>query len=260
MATTSLTCGDLLAEEAPLLQTGFGLPSAERQMEKLSAGQREQIWNLSDCSGPGAETSLEGILDTNCFRPDLSTDVRVLCPTLARFNHSCLPNCQQAWDGDQGTMRISACTQIQEGDELCIDYIDVRQSRDQRQFELRQKYGFECSCPACAAPREGSDERRINMAKFDQEIGIASPERCLQIVGSLLQLYDDESLQLQALRGRACLDACAACARLGDAEGLKSWAQRAKRHYADAVGPFHALTLLCSYFSCAEEHRSSYIV
>lgn len=23
-----------------------------------------------------------------------------------------------------------------------------------------QKYGFECSCPACAAPREGSDERR----------------------------------------------------------------------------------------------------
>ena len=130
---------------------------------------------------------------------------------------------QQAWDGDQGTMRISACTQIQEGspsstamqilgallhynelenvapspfpsslwlsslnrrvgvfdpwhatnsmpftgalynptkshailqtkpndgcigghflawagDELCIDYIDVRQSRDQRQFELR---------------------------------------------------------------------------------------------------------------------------
>ena len=128
-------------------------------------------------ASPTEETSLEGILDTNCFRPDLSTDVRVLCPTLARFNHSCLPNCtsaarkgvtkvgsslrqrtsvflchyvheaalliacivtsyqwwsckqqeafskdwcfdkqgQQAWDGDQGTMRISACTQIQEG-------------------------------------------------------------------------------------------------------------------------------------------------
>ena len=40
----------------------------------------------------------------------------------------------------------------------------------------------------------------------------------------------------QIWQGRACLDACAACARLGDAEGLKSWAQRAKRHYADAVG------------------------
>lgn len=36
--------------------------------------------------------------------------------------------------------------------------------------------------------------------------------------------------------GRACLDACAACARLGDAEALKSWAKRAERHYADALG------------------------
>lgn len=36
--------------------------------------------------------------------------------------------------------------------------------------------------------------------------------------------------------GRACLDACAACARMSDAEGLQSWAQRAERHYADSLG------------------------
>ncbi len=41
---------------------------------------------------------------------------------------------------------------------------------------------------------------------------------------------------IDPLGGRACLDACAACARLGDAEALKSWAKRAQRHYADALG------------------------
>lgn len=54
---------------------------------------------LSGCKhfAPGSkEKSLAGILDTNCFKTDSSADVRVLCPTLARFNHSCLPNCPSA--------------------------------------------------------------------------------------------------------------------------------------------------------------------
>jgi len=253
VATTRLARGNVVAEEAPLLQLGSGLPSAEQQMETLNAAQREQIWNLSDCSGP--EKSLAGILDTNCFRTD-SSDVRVLCPSLARFNHSCLPNCQQAWDGNEQTLRIIACVHIEEGDELCIDYIDLRQGWRQRQFELRNKYGFLCSCPACVESSEASDRRRIEMVKFDKEIGIAPPKRTLELVGALLQLYDDENLQLQGLRGRACLDACAACARLGDAEALKSWAKRAQRHYADALGPFHPLTQkAATYASKPKSHR-----
>ncbi len=58
-----------------------------------------QFCALSACKhfAPGSkEKSLAGILDTNCFRTDSSADVRVLCPTLARFNHSCLPNCPSA--------------------------------------------------------------------------------------------------------------------------------------------------------------------
>ncbi|CAK9002120.1 unnamed protein product [Durusdinium trenchii] len=91
VASKRLQCGEVVAEEVPLLQIGPSWPPPEEQMEKLSASQVDQIWDLSDCSGG---ESLEGILNTNCFRAN--SDERVLCPSLARFNHSCAPNCDSA--------------------------------------------------------------------------------------------------------------------------------------------------------------------
>ena len=136
------------------------------------------------------EKTVQGILDTNSFEKGLGSADRVLCPTLARFNHSCVPNCtsaavkqddmtthdnasqgittqshlkgQHVWDSDAEVMRILASTEISvgsalrlcrccrdlhgwsqwsqkglgSGDELSIDYIDIRQSRQERQALL----------------------------------------------------------------------------------------------------------------------------
>ncbi|CAJ1335260.1 unnamed protein product, partial [Effrenium voratum] len=125
-----------------------------RQLRTLSDEQKERIFQLSDWTGTG----LEGILATNCFQTNPSE--RVLCPQLARFNHSCASNCQHSWDEDAQLMRVFACKHIAEGEELCVDYIDVRQSRRARQAELSQKYGFPCGCTACTAGGQQSDERR----------------------------------------------------------------------------------------------------
>ncbi|CAK9054228.1 unnamed protein product [Durusdinium trenchii] len=118
------------------------------------------------------------------------------------------------------------------------------------------KYHFDCCCPACIEPNEVSDQRRIDMRKFDREIDKASPQECLQLVEDILQLYDDEDVQLQALRGRACLDACAACARLRDDRALRHWAQPAQQHYTWGLGPLHALTRkAASYASAPQRHQ-----
>ena len=45
-----------------------------------------------------------GILQTNGFSRGASesSDGLLVCPTLARLNHSCSPNCQQSWDEQSG--------------------------------------------------------------------------------------------------------------------------------------------------------------
>ncbi|CAJ1358145.1 unnamed protein product, partial [Effrenium voratum] len=55
---------------------------------------------------------------------------------------------------------------------------------------------------------------RREMRRLDEAIGVAGPEEAVKLCQRLLQLYDQEGLHLQALRGRACLDACGAFAAL----------------------------------------------
>ncbi|CAE7028747.1 set5 [Symbiodinium natans] len=197
VALCSFEPGDLVGEEAPLLQlSADAVP--EQQLQTLSSGARHQLLELSDFS---AEKTVQGILDTNSFEKGLGSADRVLCPTLARFNHSCVPNCQHVWDSDAEVMRILASTEISVGDELSIDYIDIRQSRQERQALLSRKYGFQCTCPACQQGDDEGDRRRQIMARIDDEIGGASPEEVLELVQRLLQLYDEEGLHLHALRG-----------------------------------------------------------
>ncbi|CAE7619606.1 set5 [Symbiodinium sp. CCMP2456] len=245
--------GDLVAEEAPLLQlTQSGSPA--EQFQSLSAEARQRILNLSDFA---AEKTVQGILDTNCFQKGLGSEDRVLCPTLARFNHSCVPNCQHVWDSDAAVMRILASTEVVAGEELSVDYIDVRQSREQRQALLSRKYGFKCTCASCQSADEESDRRRLSMARIDAEIGSASAEEALRLAQRLLRLYDDEGLHLQALRGRAALDACAACAKRGDAQETAAWASRAAESYSRGLGPGHELVRRALVYAASpESHRS----
>ena len=73
-------------------------------------------------------------------------------PTVARLNHSCDPNIE--WRSVNGSNRIEfvALRDIRAGEELFISYIDQSESRETRQFELENLYGFTCSCSKCCIP------------------------------------------------------------------------------------------------------------
>ncbi|CAE8597233.1 unnamed protein product [Polarella glacialis] len=183
-ATRDLKAGDLISEDVPALSWSkeldmellfagsdeSGIPLAlKRQWAGLSEDVKCQIMELHDCHGK-SKKSLRGIMSTNGVTQGANSSSSVLCPVFSRFNHSCSPNCQHAWDDKAGMERVFACTDIGAGEELSTSYIEMRQDRKSRQHELSMKYKFDCACTACSAPDASSDRRRNKMQNLDAKI------------------------------------------------------------------------------------------
>ncbi|CAD7928994.1 unnamed protein product [Amoebophrya sp. A120] len=84
----------------------------------------------------------------------------VMCPLVARLNHSCSPNVLHHWDAAKKEMRVVAARDIEPGDELCTSYCELRQTKEDRQDFLREFYGFTCACSSCSL--DSSDEEALN--------------------------------------------------------------------------------------------------
>ena len=73
-------------------------------------------------------------------------------PQAAHLNHSCIPNCQSSWNSTQGQLCVFAIRNIVKDEQLLIMY-DANQvlfqNRICRMLILRERYGFDCACPAC---------------------------------------------------------------------------------------------------------------
>ena len=63
------------------------------------------------------------------------------------LNHDCEPNAVVVFEKD-AIATVAALRTIRKGDEICISYIDVEQSADERRADLLD-YGFVCSCRRC---------------------------------------------------------------------------------------------------------------
>lgn len=82
--------------------------------------------------------------------------------TMARCNHSCLPNAEHHYDADTGIKRLTATTSIAAGEEICIFYVDPqRVPSSARRQKLRACYGFDCTCRACRDPAVATELDRL---------------------------------------------------------------------------------------------------
>lgn len=70
-----------------------------------------------------------------------------------RINHSCRPNALQSLSvGSPGylpSLSVKTIKTIPPGCDICISYIDVHHSKQQRQEKLWKDYGFLCQCSLC---------------------------------------------------------------------------------------------------------------
>lgn len=84
-------------------------------------------------------------------------------PNGARLNHSCVPNVHHSFNPTLGKLTVHAVRDIQEGEELVMNYIGSRchfWPREKRWEYLRSKYGFTCQCEACSDPSLTPDNDR----------------------------------------------------------------------------------------------------
>uniref|UniRef100_A0A804LZS5 SET domain-containing protein n=1 Tax=Zea mays TaxID=4577 RepID=A0A804LZS5_MAIZE len=64
------------------------------------------------------------------------------------YNHDCDPNAHIVWL-QNADAKLKALRDIEEGEELCICYIDASMDADARQKILADGFGFECRCLRC---------------------------------------------------------------------------------------------------------------
>ncbi len=86
-----------------------------------------------------------------------------LFPLGSIFNHSCLPNCTYTNEGPQLVFRL--LRPVREGEELCVNYIELYAARDERRSELHATKSFECRCRRCTHSPASEEEARLISAE-----------------------------------------------------------------------------------------------
>jgi SET domain len=89
------------------------------------------------------------------------TNVAVaLLKRIAMTNHSCSPNCVCLNVGTE--MRVCAIRDISKDEEITYSYIDIYQSREARQIELKATKFFDCHCARCDSVLADSIDHQIS--------------------------------------------------------------------------------------------------
>lgn len=133
-STTKWTIADVL------------LQKKKKKKKNESYALRSGIWSEN--------LRILNIFRSNCFDVDAGDDDdendRTLYLTIARINHSCVPNAQANWHPSLRRFNVHALRDIERGEEVEISYrAEDGQLREGRQRELQEGYGFLCACPAC---------------------------------------------------------------------------------------------------------------
>ena len=114
----------------------------------IVASQRKNIsWNQL--------FSFSGIWRTNNFALGISNSKcsNGIFPTIARFNHSCVPNSEFAWNEKKQVQEVRALRKIETGEEITLCYFTSKwqlESAEVRKNYLFQSYGFYCDCKSCS--------------------------------------------------------------------------------------------------------------
>nr|POE66664.1 set domain-containing protein 5 [Quercus suber] len=186
-ATKFIPRGTLIIREMPLILAADGAPQIVEAYVKLPEAQKiiyddlhsylPRKLDLESATDPysvdwidttesmpisATQARVMGIFAANSFATS-GDDRLALFVTIARLNHSCVPNVYHCYNAYENCMTIHASQDITEGTELFTDYIQEAssyQTRAHRIEQLRCRYGFTCQCSACSDRSGTSDMRR----------------------------------------------------------------------------------------------------
>lgn len=95
-------------------------------------------------------------------------------PTVARLNHSCIPNAVVGFNEETQLMAVHAISTIEAGCEILIDYLPGKafRSRTQRCRDLQRHWKFFCRCPHCSPGAQASwiEKSRIEIGRLERAL------------------------------------------------------------------------------------------
>lgn len=187
VATQALPRGTMFLEEQPLFTQDASCTNSTvlTALAGCSREQQSEYFALANAFKGG--DSLEKVLPalaifyTNSFPcgDDAPQTRRGIFLTAARANHSCTPNAGRVWDAAKQAMMFRTLQAVPAGEELCINYVDVLGSREERNANLWDHFGFECACETCALQGEQlakSDQRRMSIRQLYDEVSTCLKE------------------------------------------------------------------------------------
>ncbi|TGO26345.1 hypothetical protein BPAE_0061g00170 [Botrytis paeoniae] len=171
VATQDIPKGTQVIEERPIMTrpkrapTGFSLRG---QFNALNTQQQQAFMSLKNVHPyKNADERDLGIFKTN-GSSYASDDEGGLFIEACRINHACDNNTSSNWNTNIQKHTIHTLRDIQEGEEITIDYLGSRPlPREFRHQVLQDKSRFLCSCNLCALPAAESrhtDREFMNIA------------------------------------------------------------------------------------------------
>ncbi|RPB22848.1 SET domain-containing protein [Terfezia boudieri ATCC MYA-4762] len=239
IAKTAISPGRLILVEEPL----FSLPSVLFSREVLAQAKHpestlntiiatavkalpkdKQVVFLELHNSKTRPGVFLGIWQTNAFGLGSDNDDLGIFELASRFNHSCFPNAVHSWNYNTKKMEIHATKAIPEGTEITMSYLsfeEIIQPCAMRRTMLQGRYGFTCSCHACASPGNAkSIAHRTELAMLDGELARGNfslgmnAARPMKNLRRMLELFPLEGLEGEL--GRVYNDAFQLCIGSGD--------------------------------------------
>ena len=106
------------------------------------------------------------------------------------INHSCRPNAFPTFDGI--TMHVKCLTKISNGQEICISYVDTKNTTNERQKSLFRTYKFRCTCKCC-------ENNSLDDEKLRNKDGTLSPVEQMTSILDNLSSYQKKGQNNQIL-------------------------------------------------------------
>eukprot|EP01084_Bolivina_argentea_P213209 362181_1 len=162
IATQNIPAYTLIIHEKPMLEINnndlIDKQCIFQQFKQLSFTQQNIINNLSHSIAFNHEKEINSdklldIIEKNNIEL-IEEKLNGLFPTIARINHSCIPNVMWIGDTCVKKLKVISITDIKRGEELCAMYCHHGYLRVLRRKYLLQNFGFYCYCKRCNIVKE----------------------------------------------------------------------------------------------------------
>ncbi|PCH35105.1 hypothetical protein WOLCODRAFT_106983 [Wolfiporia cocos MD-104 SS10] len=158
-------------------------------------------------------------------------------------------------------MVFRALREIAPGEELCVNYIDLLATRDERRGVLQQHFGFTCICSVCTSEGEclaESDRRRATLRRLYDEAAtcLNEPTLGMRKIKIALRLLKEEDLV--HYEASFSFDAFQFCVMVSDFAKAKQWVRKAWEASCVTSGPSSpAARTFKMYWANPRTHRFS---